>query len=98
MGIRLLIVTQMKQILRRSISRKQAAGSALKVPKGHFPIYVGEEEKRFVVPVSYLNNPLFQNFLDNVEEEFGLDHQVGGLRVPCKEDEFLCLISGQLSL
>ncbi|KAH0465571.1 hypothetical protein IEQ34_005674 [Dendrobium chrysotoxum] len=97
MGIRLLIVTQMKQILRRSISRKQA-GSVLKVPKGHFPIYVGEEEKRFVVPVSYLNNPLFQNFLDNIEEEFGLDHQVGGLRVPCKEDEFLCLISGQLSL
>ncbi|KAJ4716702.1 Auxin-responsive protein [Melia azedarach] len=60
------------------------------VPKGHIPVYVGLiERKRFVVPVSYLNHPLFGDFLKRAEEEFGFDHPMGGLTIPCKEDAFI---------
>lgn len=64
------------------------------VPKGHFAVYVGKEEnKRFVVPVSYLKHPLFQELLREAEEEFGYDHGMGRLTVPCTEYYFINLIS-----
>ncbi|KAJ4716699.1 Auxin-responsive protein [Melia azedarach] len=60
------------------------------VPKGHIPIYVGLiERKRFVVPISYLNHPLFGDLLKRTEEEFGFDQPRGGLTIPCKEDTFI---------
>ncbi|OMP05260.1 Auxin responsive SAUR protein [Corchorus olitorius] len=63
------------------------------LPKGYFAVYVGEKQKRFVIPVSYLNNPLFQDLLSLAEEEFGYDHPNGGLRIPCAEDLFVDLTS-----
>ncbi|MBA0747899.1 hypothetical protein Gogos_004773 [Gossypium gossypioides] len=65
------------------------------VQKGHFAVYVGNEEKnkRFVVPISYLNHPLFQALLNQAEQEFGFDHPLGGLMVRCAEDEFINLTS-----
>ncbi|KAF5755652.1 putative small auxin-up RNA [Helianthus annuus] len=62
------------------------------VPKGHLAVYVGEEKKRrFVVPISYLEQPLFQNLLRESEEEFGFDHPMGGLTLACQEDVFFQL-------
>ncbi|KAJ0447749.1 putative small auxin-up RNA [Helianthus annuus] len=59
------------------------------VPKGHLAVYVGEEQKRrFVVPISYLEQPLFQNLLRQAEEEFGFDHPMGGLTLSCQEHVF----------
>nr|KYP68296.1 Auxin-induced protein 10A5 [Cajanus cajan] len=49
--------------------------------------------RRFVIPVSYLNQPSFQQLLIQAEEEFGYDHPMGGLTIPCNEDEFLNLTS-----
>ncbi|KAI9123878.1 hypothetical protein K1719_005178 [Acacia pycnantha] len=68
-----------KKILRRSLSRgKEATSMSSKVPKGYFAVYVGEEEKkRFVVPVSFLNEPQFQELLSMAEQEFGFDHPMG---------------------
>ncbi|KAK8626757.1 hypothetical protein V6N13_134389 [Hibiscus sabdariffa] len=63
--------------------------SSKKVPKGYFAVYVGEKQKRFVIPVSFLNQPLFQDLLGMSEEEFGYSHPTGGLRIPCNEDNFL---------
>ncbi|KFK30113.1 hypothetical protein AALP_AA7G218500 [Arabis alpina] len=65
------------------------------VPKGHVPVYVGDkmEKKRFVVPISYLNHPLFIEFLNRAEEEFGFHHSMGGLTIPCREEAFLHLIT-----
>ncbi|KAM0012771.1 putative small auxin-up RNA [Helianthus debilis subsp. tardiflorus] len=64
------------------------------VPKGHLAVYVGEKEKRrFVVPISYLQQPLFQKFLRESEEEFGFDHSMGGLTLSCQEDAFFQLTS-----
>ena len=84
-----------KKALRRTLSSlKEAAMKSKTVPKGYIAIYVGEEEKkRYVVPVSYLNEPAFQELLSMAEEEFGYDHPMGGLTIPCREDIFIDLTS-----
>ena len=81
--------------LRRSSSftRNFASSKGFDVPKGFLAVYVGEKMKRFVIPISYLSQPSFQDLLNQVEEEFGYDHPMGGLTIPCPEDVFLDLIS-----
>ena len=61
------------------------------MPKGHVPVYVGETQKRFVIPISYLKHPSFQNLLSQAEEEFGFHHPLGGLTILCKEEAFIDL-------
>ncbi|KDP27614.1 hypothetical protein JCGZ_19619 [Jatropha curcas] len=76
-----------KQILHRSANK---ASSKYSLPKGFLAVYVGEtEKKRFLVPVSYLNEPSFQDLLSKAEEEYGFDHPMGGLTIPCREDTFI---------
>ncbi|XAR72749.1 hypothetical protein NMG60_11019490 [Bertholletia excelsa] len=90
MGIHLPRRIHGKQIFRRNLSPSPAAD----VPKGHFAVYVGElEKKRFVIPVSYLKHPSFKNLLSQVEDEFGFDHPMGALTIPCSEEPFIGLIS-----
>ncbi|KZV33136.1 hypothetical protein F511_18152 [Dorcoceras hygrometricum] len=80
-----------KQILQRwSKNDKRLPPSD--VPKGHFAVYVGDNRKRYVVPISYLSNPEFQMLLQSAEEEFGFDQQMG-LTVPCQEKVFQSLLS-----
>nr|GME14781.1 auxin-responsive protein SAUR21-like [Ipomoea batatas] len=80
-----------KHGLRRSSSRTNKEDE---VPKGHFAVYVGEsKKKRFVIPISYLKDPSFQDLLSQAEEEFGFDYLMGGITVPCPEDTFLNIIS-----
>ncbi|EYU20630.1 hypothetical protein ABFS82_08G088500 [Erythranthe guttata] len=43
---------------------------------------------RFVIPISYLYNPLFQRLLDNAREVYGY-HAPGPLTLPCSIDNFL---------
>ena len=95
MAIRLPFIMYAKHILRRSNSfTKQAASRFADVPKGFFAVYVGEsEKKRFVVPISFLNKPSFQDLLTRAEEEFGFHHPMGGLTIPCSEDIFIDLTS-----
>ncbi|GLT70766.1 hypothetical protein SLA2020_428260 [Shorea laevis] len=64
------------------------------VPRGHIAVYVGEKQrKRFVVPITFLNHPSFQDLLSRAEEEFGFNHPMGALTIPCKEDAFVDLTS-----
>ncbi|KAM3291845.1 auxin-responsive protein SAUR21-like [Capsicum chacoense] len=65
------------------------------VPKGHLAVYVGETEKkkRYVVPIAYLNHPSFQDLLQKAEEEFGFQHSMGGLTIPCNEGAFFHVTS-----
>ncbi|WMV51407.1 hypothetical protein MTR67_044792 [Solanum verrucosum] len=87
MGIKVPPFAQANRFLRRS----STYGG---IPKGHCAIYIGEsQKKRFVVPVSYLSQPLFQDFLAQAKEEFGFDHPMGGLTIQCKEDMFVDLAS-----
>ncbi|CAN0902430.1 Auxin-responsive protein SAUR27 [Linum grandiflorum] len=69
------------------------------VPKGFLAVYVGEElqRKRFVVPVFYLSQPLFQDLLSLAEEEFGFDHPMGGLTIPCSEETFISATSSLIT-
>ncbi|KAL6346504.1 hypothetical protein AAG906_000122 [Vitis piasezkii] len=77
---------------------KQGA-EAKNVPKGYLAVYVGEaQKKRFVVPISYLRNPSFQQLLSQAEEEFGFDHPMGGLTIPCTEEAFIDITSSLNSL
>ncbi|KAL2512412.1 SAUR-like auxin-responsive protein family [Abeliophyllum distichum] len=90
MAIRMSLIIQSKQLLRRSsltINRKTSTGAD--VPKGHFAVYVGEgEKKHYVIPISYLNQPSFQDLLSQAKEEYGFDHPMDGLTIPCREDIF----------
>ncbi|KAK7341400.1 hypothetical protein VNO80_24329 [Phaseolus coccineus] len=76
-----------------SFATNQASSKGMDVAKGHLAVYVGEKMKRFVIPVSYLNQPSFQDLLSQAVEEFGYDHPMGGLTIPCREDLFLDITS-----
>ncbi|GAA0166290.1 hypothetical protein Leryth_017003 [Lithospermum erythrorhizon] len=88
----------LKQILKRcsSLGKKNGGydedGLPVDVPKGHFPVYVGEKRSRYVVPISFLSHPEFQVLLQRAEEEFGFDHDMG-LTIPCEEVVFRSLTS-----
>ncbi|KAG6711831.1 hypothetical protein I3843_05G067500 [Carya illinoinensis] len=95
MGVRFLGVTLAKKILTRStLTASRVVSTSSDVPRGFFAVYVGENQKRrFVVPVSYLNQTLFQDLLRKAEEEFGFNHPTGGLTIPCRVDAFIDVTS-----
>ncbi|KAH0860577.1 hypothetical protein HID58_088838, partial [Brassica napus] len=75
-----------KKVLGAATSKRAASAA----PKGFLAVYVGEsQKKKYVVPVSYLSQPSFQALLSKSEEEFGFDHPMGGLTIPCPEDTFI---------
>ncbi|KAF4381376.1 hypothetical protein G4B88_029731 [Cannabis sativa] len=89
MGFYLPGVVTTKKFLRRSLSSNSSktTSSAVDVPKGHLAVYVGErQKKRFVIPVSILSHSLFQELLIQAEDEYGYNHPMGGLTIPCRED------------
>nr|AGW52148.1 SAUR39 [Populus tomentosa] len=49
--------------------------------KGHFVVYT-TDEKRFVLPLDYLNNEIVKELFNLAEEEFGLTSN-GPLTLPC---------------
>ncbi|GFP88994.1 auxin-induced protein 15a [Phtheirospermum japonicum] len=69
-----------QRMLRRSLSSEKRSNSTGK-------------KKRFVIPVSYLNHLSFQELLFQAQEEYGFDHPMGGLTIPCSEDLFIDLAS-----
>ncbi|KAI4323759.1 hypothetical protein L6164_023340 [Bauhinia variegata] len=79
---------------RDAMGANLASTKAVNVPKGYLAVYVGENMKRFVIPISRLSQPSFQEFLSQAEEEFGFDHPMGGLTIPCSEDVFLSCLNG----
>ncbi|CAN6848326.1 unnamed protein product [Brassica oleracea] len=72
-----------KKILGRSVTAAAPTSNraASAAPKG------------YVVPISYLSQPSFQALLSKSEEEFGFDHPMGGLTIPCPEDTFIAVTS-----
>ncbi|KAL7258784.1 hypothetical protein ACSBR1_004816 [Camellia fascicularis] len=91
---RSLCLTSLTLLVSSLSANQEASSAAVDVPKGYLAVYVGEsEKKRFVIPISYLNQPSFQDLLSQAEEEFGFDHPMGGLTIPCKEVIFINLTS-----
>ncbi|XVF45441.1 hypothetical protein PTKIN_Ptkin02bG0206500 [Pterospermum kingtungense] len=93
MGIRILsMVSSGKQI--RKLQSLISSSEKADVPKGDIAVYVGETQpKRFLVPISVVNHPSFKDLLKRAEEEFGFDHPMGRLNIPCKVDAFKHLTS-----
>ncbi|XP_021900358.1 auxin-responsive protein SAUR23-like [Carica papaya] len=95
MGFRSLIPISAKQIFKLQSLRLHK--NQQEVPKGHVAVYVGElQRKRYVVPISYLNHPCFRDLLKCAEEEFGFNHPMGALTIPCEEHAFVNLITSRL--
>ncbi|XP_058071294.1 auxin-responsive protein SAUR71-like [Magnolia sinica] len=67
-------------------TRRNRIGS-LVIPKGHLPVYVGEEMKRFVVHAELLNRPIFVELMKISAQEYGYD-QKGVLKIPCRVSVF----------
>lgn len=64
------------------------------IRKGFFAVYVGEEAKRYAIPLSYLKHPIFLELLRKAEEEFGFDNVgSGALQIPCDPVVFERLLS-----
>ncbi|GJR82721.1 small auxin-up RNA [Tanacetum coccineum] len=85
------IVSNAKQLIKLNKNQRY-------IPKGYSAVYVGEvQKKRFVVPLSYLDQPLFQDLLRRSEDEFGFNHPMGGLTILCREEAFVHL-SNQLHI
>ena len=80
-------------IRKASFSSSLTSSKVTNVPKRNLAVYVGEEMKRFAIPMSYLNQTSFQDLLSQVEEEFGYNHPMGGITIPCTEDGFLHVTS-----
>ncbi|KAI3441254.1 uncharacterized protein J3R85_002518 [Psidium guajava] len=94
MGIRLPGSLPAKKFIGQTLmAARKAASAPLDVPKGFFTVYVGETQKRFVVPISYLSHPPFQGLLSRSEEEYGFDYPTGGLTIPCEEETFISITS-----
>ncbi|CAF1926987.1 hypothetical protein Bca4012_071055 [Brassica carinata] len=98
--------TMIKQILKRcsSLGKKQSSefndkhdgqSLPLDVPKGHFVVYVGENRVRYVLHISFLTRPEFKLLLQQAEEEFGFDHDMG-LTIPCEEVAFKSIVTSML--
>ncbi|GFP86961.1 auxin-induced protein x15 [Phtheirospermum japonicum] len=61
--------------------------------RGHFVVY-SKDSERFLVPLCYLNHPIFRVLLEMAEEEYGLTAH-GPLQVPCEKElmeSILCLL------
>ncbi|CAI9299386.1 unnamed protein product [Lactuca saligna] len=94
MAILMPHVSQAKKILKRSFSNGSSTTKSMDIPKGCLTVYVGEQEKkRFVVPLWFLMQPTFHELLDKDEEEFGYNHPMGGLTIPCSDYTFTDLAS-----
>ncbi|XVE61672.1 hypothetical protein DITRI_Ditri06bG0058800 [Diplodiscus trichospermus] len=82
-------------MLRFIVGKLQGSLSLPKrIREGHFVVITtqGQERKRFVIKLLYLNNPEFLKLLNRAEEEFGFS-QEGALELPCRPDELLRILS-----
>ncbi|KAF5810144.1 putative small auxin-up RNA [Helianthus annuus] len=71
----------------------------MKIPKGCMTVMVGqedEEQKRFIIPVTYVNHPLFMELLNKEtdQDEYEFHHQ-GPINIHCHVQDF-CNIQGMI--
>ncbi|TYH31774.1 hypothetical protein ES288_A01G199000v1 [Gossypium darwinii] len=66
---------------RRKVAEKDHSSESSVGDKGHFVVYTADK-KLYVIPLSYLNNSIFQELFKMSEEEFGLSSD-GPITFPC---------------
>lgn len=77
----------LKKTLSFSDNNVQGIPRDSNIPKGSLAVCVGEEMKRFIIPMAYLGCQAFDILLKEAEEEFGFQ-QEGVLRIPCEVSVF----------
>ncbi|KAJ6742004.1 hypothetical protein OIU85_016124 [Salix viminalis] len=73
--------------LRRSHDQKPGSLTKKTPPAGYLAVYVGMQEKRFLIPTRFLNMPVFVGLLRKTEEEFGFKCN-GALVLLCEVEFF----------
>ncbi|KAK3205926.1 hypothetical protein Dsin_019972 [Dipteronia sinensis] len=66
------------------------------VKEGHLAVVAvdGDEPKRFIVPLKYLNHPMFLRLLEQAAEEYGFDRE-GAITVRCRPCVLERILSSQ---
>ncbi|KAK3412609.1 indole-3-acetic acid-induced protein ARG7 [Eucalyptus grandis] len=84
---RIVTIRQMLRRWRRKAAAQAAAAPPPDVPAGHVAVLVGARCRRYVVPATHLNHPVFRRLLVRAEEEYGFANH-GPLAIPCDEAAF----------
>ncbi|CAH1441993.1 unnamed protein product [Lactuca virosa] len=79
-----------------SMREEEEASIPRDVPKGHLVVYVGKNQRRFVIKVKLLKHPLFSALLDQAREEYDFSTE-SRLTIPCDEDMFLSVVQCAMS-
>ncbi|KAG9443211.1 hypothetical protein H6P81_019065 [Aristolochia fimbriata] len=70
-----------KKLVKKLVASKSSSSCRSVADKGHFVAYTADCE-RFVLPLTYLCNPIFQALLEVSEDEYGLPGN-GPIVLPC---------------
>ncbi|XP_057518651.1 auxin-responsive protein SAUR36-like [Amaranthus tricolor] len=84
---------KVKQGLLKSVSTREYVrvdSKPIRIPKGHLAVHVEEPEgdtRRVLIPILFLNHPLFGKLLEEAENVYGFNHP-GRITIPCPITEF----------
>ena len=65
----LMAKLRLRKRTRKEEKSAQSTKDPAKVPEGFFPIYVGEQQKLYVVPIAFLSFRMFQALLNQFKEQ-----------------------------
>lgn len=98
------VVERLVQIKGLSLAKKPCSEEDSRdcVPKdvkqGHFAVIAvdgyHEPTQRFIVPLMFLEHPMFRKLLERAEEEYGFDHD-GAVMVPCRPSHLRMILTEQ---
>ena len=74
-------IMRRKRISSPALNKNDEACTSYVANKGHFVVYTADQ-RRFIFPLRYLDNPVIKELLEISEEEFGLPSD-GPIRLPC---------------
>lgn len=63
------------------------APPGLSSPRGYLPVYVGDDNMKYMIKAKHLNNPLVADLLERSAEEHGYS-QSGALKIWCDAEVF----------
>ncbi|XVF37663.1 hypothetical protein REPUB_Repub20aG0028900 [Reevesia pubescens] len=77
-----------KNSYNRLTQAEEAAKADVQARRGYVTMYVGEEAKRYEVPIKYLSSPAFQELLIRSQDD-DLDNKIDGpITIPCTSQRF----------
>ncbi|KAI3730314.1 hypothetical protein L1987_61483 [Smallanthus sonchifolius] len=89
-------IAVMVERLQKRLFVRNIDGVPEDVKEGHFAVIAVDEyeERRFVIPVSYLKRASFVKLLERAAEEYGFEHE-GAVVIPCRPSELERMLAQQ---